>query len=284
GEINRGPRLESLIVRLNEFLHHPQLIGLSATIANPEFFNSWLSSLGNKTTLIKSEIRPVPLHYKIEITQNKDSTIKKIIRSTLEKNGQVLIFLNKRRGTQQVAENVKNLVKKHLDDKELKICKALEKRLSSIRGGHRDLRDVINHGVAFHHAGLLPKERRIIEDNYKKRIIKIICCTTTLSAGVNTPARVVILKDFKKYTTSGHNIKNFSGYFENGDGFSYFKPFSANEVFQMLGRAGRPGLDSVGFGIILVKNMEEKIWVEDNFFQNRTLQGSLLPKYNDITS
>ena len=103
GESDRGPRLESLIVRLNEFLYNPQLIGLSATIANADFFNSWLSSLGNKTTLIKSEDRPVPLHYKIEITQNKDSTIKRIVRNTLENNGQILIFLNKRRGTQQTA-------------------------------------------------------------------------------------------------------------------------------------------------------------------------------------
>ncbi len=283
GESDRGPRLESLIVRLNEFLHNPQIIGLSATIANPEFFNSWLSSLGNITTLIKSEIRPVPLYYKIEIAQNKGSAIKRIVRSTLKKKGQVLIFLNRRRSTQQEAEALRNIVSKHLEGNELKICKALEKRLSSIKGGHRDLRKVIRSGIAFHHAGLLPKERRIIEDNYRKRIIKVICCTTTLSAGINTPARVVILKDFKKYVTSGHNIKNFSGYFENGDGFSYFKPFSANEVFQILGRAGRPGLDLVGHGIILVRNIEEKIWVEDRFFQGHMLQ-KLLPKYNDLKS
>jgi replicative superfamily II helicase len=104
-----------------------------------------------------------------------------------------------------------------------------------------------------------------------------------LSAGINTPARVVILKDFKKYITSGHNIKNFSGYHENGDGFSYFKPFSGNEVFQILGRAGRPGLDTVGYGIILVKDIEEKMWVEDHFFQQNTLN-KLIPKYNDLTS
>ena len=60
GEENRGPRLESLIVRLNEFLKNPQIIGLSATIANPDFFNSWLTSLGNNTALIKSDMRPVP--------------------------------------------------------------------------------------------------------------------------------------------------------------------------------------------------------------------------------
>ncbi|MFW9821002.1 MAG: DEAD/DEAH box helicase, partial [Candidatus Thorarchaeota archaeon] len=284
GESDRGPRLESLIVRLNEFLHNPQIIGLSATIANAEFFNSWLSSLGNETTLIKSDNRPVPLHYKIEITQNKDSTIKRIIKSTLEKNGQILIFVNRRKTAQKVAENIKTLIKKFLEENELNVCKSLEQRLSSIKAGHRDLIKVVNSGVAFHHAGLLPKERKIIEDNFKKRIIKVICCTTTLSAGINTPARVVILKDFKKYVTSGHNVKNFSGYFENGDGFSYFKPFSANEVFQILGRAGRPGLDSVGYGIILVRDIEEKIWVEDYFFKNHVLKDVSIPRYNDLTS
>ena len=286
GESDRGPRLESLIVRLNEFLHNPQIIGLSATIANPEFFNSWLSSLGNRTALIKSDFRPVPLHYQIKISQNKSSSIKRLLKTTLEKNGQVLIFLNKRRGTQREAENIKDLVKKFLEEKELDVCRALEKRLSSIKGGNRDLQKVIKCGVAFHHAGLLTKERKIIEDNFRKRILKVICCTTTLSAGINTPARLVILKDFKKYITSGRNIKNFSGFFEDGDGdgFAYFKPFSANEVFQILGRAGRPGLDSVGYGLILVNNIDEKMWVEDHFFQFHPLQKKLLPKYNDLTS
>ncbi len=284
GENDRGPRLESLIVRLNEFLNNPQIIGLSATIANPELFNSWLTSLGNKTTLIKSNKRPVQLHYKIEITQNKDSTIKRIVKATLEKNGQVLIFLNKRKSAQQSAENIKNLVKKFLEENELNLCRALEKRLSSIRGGHKDLQQVIKSGVAFHHAGLLPKERKIIEDNFRKRIIKVICSTTTLSAGINVPARLVILKDFKKYVTSGHNIKNFSEFHENGDGFSYFKPFSANECHQILGRAGRPGLDSVGYGIILTKNVDEKMWVEEHFFQSQPIQNSLIPRYNDLTS
>jgi helicase len=284
GESDRGPRLESLIVRLNEFLHNPQLIGLSATIKNSQFFNSWLSSLGNATTLIESEDRPVPLHYKIEITQNKESTMKRIIKQTLEQNGQVLVFLNKRKSAQKTAENLQTTVKKHLNDTELKAIKKLEKLLGRVKGGHQELRKTIRSGVAFHHAGLLPRERKLIEDNFRKRIIKIICCTITLSAGINTPARVVILKDFKKYVTSGRNIKNYTGYFENGDGFSYFKPFSANEVFQILGRAGRPGLDSVGYGFILVQNFEEKMWVEDQFFKTRTLSEPLKPQYNDLLS
>jgi len=284
GESDRGPRLESLIVRLNEFLHNPQIIALSATIANPEFFNSWLTSLKNKTTLIKSDKRPVPLHYKINISQNKDSTIKKIVNSTLAQNGQVLVFINRRKGTQQLALNLKSLVSKNLRPSEHELCKNLEKELQKIKGGNSDLKMVIKFGVAFHHAGLLPKERKIVEDYYRKRIIKVICCTTTLSAGINTPARVVIIKDYKKFTTSVNNIKNFKGFYENGDGFSYFKPFSSNEVFQMLGRAGRPGLDPVGYGIILVGDIEEKIWIEDHYFQNVPLHGITIPKYGNLVS
>jgi len=284
GEESRGPRLESLIVRINKFLHNPQIIGLSATIANPEFFNSWLNSLGNKTILIKSDLRPVPLHYHIEVSQNKDSTIKRIVNKVLKKKGQVLIFLNRRRATLDTAILIKNIVKNLLEENEKKKIWRIEKRLKKIRGGHHDLQKIIKNGVAFHHAGLLPKERKLIEDYYRKRVIKVICCTTTLSAGVNTPARLVILKDFKKFTTTAENIKNYSGFHENGDGFSYFKPFSSNEVFQMLGRAGRPGLDSIGHGIILVNNFEEKSWIEDHYFTCDYEHQLLLPKYGNLGS
>jgi len=284
GESDRGPRLESLIVRLNELLHNPQIIALSATIANPEFFNSWLTSLGNVTSLIFSEERPVPLHYKIEVSQNKDSTMKRVAKSILKDRGQILIFLNKRKTAQQSAQFLKELTVQFLEESEHKISKAISKRIAAIRGGNHDLSKVVKYGIAFHHAGLLPRERKLIEDNFRKGIIKIICCTTTLSAGINTPARVVILRDFKKYITSGHNIKNFLGFHENGDGFSYFKSFSSNEVFQILGRAGRPGLDSVGYGIILVKNIEEKSWVEDFYFKNQNLNNKLIPKYNNLGS
>jgi len=285
GESDRGPRLESLIVRLNEFLHNPQLIFLSATIANAEFFNSWLNSLGNNTILIKSDNRPVPLHYKIEIAQNKDTVIKRLVKKSLKNKGQVLIFVNQRRSTHQVAQNLKEIINTELNEAEQKICKALKKQLKLIKGGNRELQNVIEYGIAFHHAGLLPKERKLVEDNFRKRIIKVISCTTTLSAGINTPARMVILKDFKKYVTSGHNITNYQNYYENfTDGFSYFKPFSANEVFQILGRAGRPGLDNVGYGIILVSQLEEQHWVEDHYFHNHALDNKLIPKYNNLIS
>ncbi|MFW9875952.1 MAG: helicase-related protein [Candidatus Thorarchaeota archaeon] len=198
GESDRGPRLESLIMRLNEFFHHPQIIGLSATIVNPEFFNAWLTSLRNHTTLIQSEERPVPLHYKIQTTQNKDSTIKHIIKTTLSEKGQELVFLNKRTTAQKCAYNLKELIQKYLEESELKILKAHSKRISSIRGGNHELSKIFSYGVAFHHPGLLPRERKLLEDNFRNKVVRVICCTTTLSAGINTPARIVVLRYFKK--------------------------------------------------------------------------------------
>jgi len=284
GDESRGPRLESLIVRLNEFLNKPQIIGLSATVANPKFFNNWLSSLKNNSFLIKSDKRPVPLHYRVQITKNKDSTIKKLIHKTLEQNGQVLVFLNRRKSTQQLANILKTLTSKKLSDSETNSCRKMEKVLNKIKGGNKELQNVIKYGVAFHHAGLLPKERRIVEENFKKGIIKVICCTTTLSAGINTPARLVIVKDFKKFFRSVDRIKNFSGFYEDRNGFNYFKPFSGNEIFQMLGRAGRPGLDPVGYGVILVNDIEERAWIEDKYFQNYFQNNKFIPKYNDLVS
>jgi replicative superfamily II helicase len=283
-ESNRGPRLESLIVRLNESLENLQIIGLSATIANPEFFNQWLASLGNQTELIKSTKRPVPLYYHINITKNKDSTIKKIVSETLSQEGQVLIFVNKRSLTQRLAKNLQPVVFSHLTDKEKSNCKKLEDKLSGIRGGISYLKKSVKHGLAFHHAGLLSNERKIVEESFRKHLLKIIICTTTLSAGINLPARVVILRDFKKYSTSGKYVRNFEGYFEESDGFSFFLPFSGNEAFQMLGRAGRPGLDSEGYGVILVSDVSELNWVEDHYFTNANPKAPLQAKYNDLGS
>ncbi len=285
GENERGPRLESLIVRLNEFLKHPQIVGLSATIANPETFNSWLSSLGNKSSLVYSDHRPVPLHYTILRTQNKESTIKKITNKTLEDSGQVVIFLNTRKNTREQAMNLKETVKRFVSEEDSMKLDKISKDINEVKGYNHDLKKIIKYGVGFHHAGLLPKERRLVEDNYRRKLIKVLCCTTTLSAGVNIPARVVILKNFKKFVISAKKIGNFNGFHENGDGFTYFKAFNSNEVFQMLGRAGRPGFDTVGKGYILVKDLAEKEWVEDHYFQGFDKTSlELVPRYNDLLS
>jgi len=95
-------------------------------------------------------------------------------------------------------------------------------------------------GVSFHHAGLLYQQRKLVEDNFKNNLIKVICSTPTLAAGVNLPARSVILRDFKRY--------------EAGLGSAFIPTF---EYKQCAGRAGRPKYDKTGEALLIAKTHSE---------------------------
>jgi replicative superfamily II helicase len=296
GDSERGFKLESLIIRLLTRLYNTQMVCLSATIANPENFCDWLNSLAqnlceNTFQLIKSDIRPVKLKYGIQVAPNKDSYIRQRLKQILDEGGQVLIFMNSRRGTKENAKLFRELTKKRIDEISQKNLEEKIKILSKIPGTSSDLRELLADGIAYHNAGLLPQERHIIESMYNSRDLKVICCTTTLAAGINTPARLVILKDFKQRTvapgqveTDIQNGSNAEDYWElPGSDNGYFIPFSNNETFQLLGRAGRPGLDLEGEGIILVKNQDEFEWVEAHYFDFNE-KHEYIPKYSPIVS
>ena len=106
---------------------------------------------------------------------------------------------------------------------------------------------VIN-GTAFHHAGLLGKQKRIIEDNFRKGMIKIITSTPTLALGVNLPAFRVVIRDAKR--------------FYDGVGASYIPVL---EYKQMTGRAGRPQYDEFGEAIIVAKSEEDADELANHF-------------------
>ncbi len=102
-------------------------------------------------------------------------------------------------------------------------------------------------GAIFHHAGLVAKQRKLIEDNFKRGLIKIICATPTLAAGVNLPAFRVIVRDLKRFSTFR--------------GMDYIPVLEAQ---QMMGRAGRPTYDKEGEAILIAKTSAEakKLWKE----------------------
>jgi len=105
-----------------------------------------------------------------------------------------------------------------------------------------DLADAVEQGSAFHHAGLRSEDRARVEDAFRDRLIKCISATPTLAAGVNTPARRVIVRDWRRY---------------DGE-FGGMKPLDVLEVHQMCGRAGRPGLDPYGEAVLLANNADTK--------------------------
>ena len=99
-------------------------------------------------------------------------------------------------------------------------------------------KDMLLNGFAYHNADMLPQYRKLIEELFSKKLLKTVIATSTLSAGINMPARSVVISDtfFKKYNPKTKEIES--------------TPLNANDFYQMAGRAGRRGIDSLGYVIL----------------------------------
>jgi helicase len=104
----------------------------------------------------------------------------------------------------------------------------------------RVLAQCVRNGVAFHHAGLNSAHRRLVEDGFRENVIKVICSTPTLAAGLILPARRVFIRSYKRYDS------NFG-----------MQPIPVLEYKQMAGRAGRPHLDPYGESVLIARSYEE---------------------------
>jgi superfamily II RNA helicase len=91
----------------------------------------------------------------------------------------------------------------------------------------------IRNGFAAHHAGLLPAMKHLVEMLFQQGLIKVVFATETLAAGINMPARSTVISKISKRTNDGHRI------------------LTASEFLQMSGRAGRRGMDPVGYVIVV---------------------------------
>ncbi len=270
----RGPRLEGLINRLQLYASDTQIIALSATIANPEELALWLNC-----NLVKSDHRPVPLAYEIVATADKIITINKYVIETLKQNGQVLVFAKTRKEAQALARGLTTVLLEHklLDsDARVKLNNIFKNVEMTQRAKlDRSLISALRFGVAYHHAGLALSTRKLVEDNFRDHLIKVVCCTTTLAAGVNLPAMTVIVKDCQVITTDPNLIV--------GDDSLYWRnQLEPNLLHQILGRAGRPGYDDVGIGIILTPTNVDKNRIEQYYFHRHN--GTLYPKYTNVKS
>ncbi|GAB4327225.1 MAG: hypothetical protein Kow0069_34000 [Promethearchaeota archaeon] len=288
GDGGRGARLESLLVRLTRRFRNLQLICLSATVANPREFLSWLSTLTQPFQLVEEDERPVPLLHEVVTSKKKANELAKLLHETLGDGGQLLVFLNSRKGCVTTAEKLARHAALYLTEEDARECHSEAKRLEKIPGGFEPLARLLSKGIGIHHAGLNLQERRCVERLYFHRHLKVICCTSTLAAGINLPARRVVLNNFEQVKRFSKVVGLGTGYLLHPTkGFS-FKPVPRNRVHQILGRAGRPGLDDVGFGVVLVSSPEERAWVENYYFERSrgTPRGesALRPRYDPLES
>ena len=240
----RGAVLEILIAKLKKINPRLRIIALSATIPNADEIAEWLNA-----RLVKSDWRPTPLYEgvfckgKLELYNNGvveslslGDGIEALVYDCLKDNGRVLIFDSTRRNAESTALKLTSITRKFIESN-FELSKAvLEENDGEMS---QKLSECIANGSAFHHAGLLNSQRKIVEEGFKEGQIKVVVATPTLAAGVNLPARRVIIKSYRRY-----------------DGYS--KPIKVLEYKQMAGRAGRPGLDERGEAILIAKSEREK--------------------------
>lgn len=249
---SRGPTLEILLTKLMEIVPRAQILGLSATISNADELARWLNA-----ALVVSDFRPVKLYEGVsfdskihfnekdgyEINESEDVE-NAIIQNTLELNKQTLVFTSTRKNAESLAERLCKTVKFKLKkDDQYKLdslYKEVENVLEYPTQQCKKLGACIRSGVAFHHAGLLGKQKNLIEDNFRNGLIKAIVATPTLALGVNLPAFRVLVRDVKRYY--------------QGTGASYIPVL---EYKQFVGRAGRPTYDTFGESILLAKSEDE---------------------------
>jgi len=154
---------------------------------------------------------------------------------TIDKGKQALVFVSTKRSAEKSAEDLSRKIKQTSPELH-KLSERILKALSSPTKQCRRLAMCIQKGMAFHHAGLAPKQREIIEDGFRDNHVKIICCTPTLAAGVDLPAFRTILKDVKRYGRRG------------------LQYIPVLEYLQMAGRSGRPKYDKWGEAILIANN------------------------------
>jgi len=249
GDKDRGPTLEMMITKIKKFYQEAQILALSATVSNSKDIAEWLNC-----KLIENNWRPTELFEGVYdsgiIRMNNNTKIKinnyytfqsipvSVAIDSLESGGQAIIFAETRKRAASLAaksvQGVFRLLDKDQKEKANKSALQLSK-ISDDTDITKNLIEMVSKGVGFHHAGLSQPIREIIEDSFKKGIIKLLVATPTLAAGVNLPARRVVLSSILRYDYDiGTNI-----------------PISILDYKQFCGRAGRPQYDTFGEAIII---------------------------------
>ncbi len=187
--------------------------------------------------------------------RNSDASVNIALDTILIKK-QCIIFVNTKRSAESVAEKLSQIISKdkkhnyqsHIDLKQLEdLSQKILKVISPPTKQCHRLSDLLKYGIAFHHSGLVSEQRKLVEENFKLGIIKIIVATPTLAMGLDLPAFRVIIRDLKRFGNWGMQY------------------IPVLEYEQQAGRAGRPSYDNYGEAICLASDKSEKQEIYDQY-------------------
>lgn len=253
---------------------HIRILALSATVPNIDQLAEWIRKIHRRPiAVIKESHRPVPLHFLFQCQGKIMDTMKQLRRQGyLGRDNWRVSRRQLRRGVRPLRARPNRLdhLLSHLiardrlpaiyfvfgrrraeynaweaarfdflaEEKRDQITKAYQELLLRYdlqeERSAQEMKNLIKQGIAYHHAGMLPTLKEIIEQLFTSRLIKIIFTTETFALGINMPARTVIFDELEKFY--GHR----------------FKHLTTRDFYQMAGRAGRRGMDPQGYVYIRI--------------------------------
>ena len=204
-------------------LPQAQFVLLSATLGDVTRFEEDLTRrTGRPTTTIAGAERPVPLFFSYVLTPLHE-TVEELLYT---KQAPIYVVHPTQAGAAEHASALMSINMCSREEKD-RIAEALgDFRFAS--GFGRILSRLVRHGIGVHHAGMLPKYRRLVETLAQAGLLKVICGTDTLGVGINVPIRTVVMTSLSKF--DGIKVRHLS----------------AREFHQIAGRAGRAGYDTAG--------------------------------------
>lgn len=249
--LREGPTLDADMIVMDEFhfyadpqrgwawqvplleLTRPQFIAMSATLGDTTVFREqWTERTGRPTVEITDAQRPVPLEYDYVVDTLQD-TVERLLSE-----GRHPIYIV-HFSQKDAVDTASSLMDRKLVSPEIR--SQISREISTVsftKGFGQTLRGLLSHGIGVHHAGMLPRYRRLVERLTQQGLLPVICGTDTLGVGINVPIRTVLLTSLVKF-----------------DG-SKMRHLRSREFHQIAGRAGRAGFDTVGFVRVLAPEHE----------------------------
>ncbi len=276
-----------------------QIVALSATVANADELTDWINSVHSKTELVDTDFRPVPLRF-FYFDSSQPTKLLPLLTPSGQLNSKIKPekrpFGNRGKLKQQknyVKEIVKNLHEQDMlpaiyftfsrkkCDEQMESCAYLDLVTPGEKAQIRQFIDeyiaenpylynnkhieYLCQGVASHHAGLLPSWKILVEKLFQKGLIKVVFATETLAAGINMPARSTVISAVSKRTDTGHRM------------------LTASEFLQMSGRAGRRGMDEVGYVTVVGSYFQTPEEVAELVLSNANpLESRFSPSYSMV--
>ena len=276
-----------------------QIIALSATVANCQELTDWINTVHSKTKLVNTDFRPVPLKFfyfdssqplkllplftptgqlntkirperpqwsKGHRDKKKKSPVRQIVANLAQQDMLPAIYFTfSRKKCDEQMEKCSGLELNSRTEQE-EIKRFIDDFITDNPHlyGNKNIEYLVQ-GVASHHAGLLPAWKNLVEKLFQKGLIKVVFATETLAAGINMPARSTVISSVSKRTDSGHRM------------------LTANEFLQMSGRAGRRGMDDVGYVTIVGTSFQSPEQVGELVLSDSNpLESKFSPSYSMV--